>query len=157
MSLLNRDAGSGESQSQNDAISIAIAPALLSTSAWMIALGLSLAPAVTTGIARFSYGLILPAMRQDLSWTYAEAGWINTANAIGYLLGSLLALMFVAKLGPRLLFVSGMIVTTLALLASGLTRDFWFLSLWRVLAGLGGAPAFIAGGAMASTLFRGDP
>ena len=38
-----------------------------------------------------------------------------------------------------------------------LTRDFWFLSLWRVLAGLGGAPAFIAGGAMVSTLFRGDP
>jgi hypothetical protein len=63
MSLINQDAGSGESQSQNDAIAIAISPALLSTSAWMTALGLSLAPAVTTGIARFSYGLILPAMR----------------------------------------------------------------------------------------------
>jgi MFS family permease len=72
-------------------------------------------------------------------------------------MGALLALMFVAKLGPRRLFAGGMIVTTLALLASGLTRDFWFLSLWRVLAGLGGAPAFIAGGAMVSTLFRGDP
>jgi hypothetical protein len=55
MSLINQDAGSGESQSQNDAIAIAISPALLSTSAWMTALGLSLAPAVTTGIARFSY------------------------------------------------------------------------------------------------------
>ena len=157
MSLVNQDVGSRELSSQNDAIAIAISPALLSTSAWMTALGLSLAPAVTTGIARFSYGLILPAMREDLSWTYTEAGWINTANAIGYLMGSLLALMFVAKLGPRRLFVGGMIVTTLALLASALTRDFWFLSLWRVLAGLGGAPAFIAGGAMVSTLFRVDP
>jgi predicted MFS family arabinose efflux permease len=126
MSLTNQDVGSVESPSQNDTIAIAISPALLSTSAWMTALGLSLAPAVTTGIARFSYGLVLPAMRQDLSWTYTEAGWINTANAIGYLMGSLLALMFVAKLGPRRLFVGGMIVTTLALLASALTRDSGF-------------------------------
>ena len=126
------------------------------SSAWLIACGLSLGPAVSNGLARFAYGLVLPAMRQDLSWTYAQAGWINTANAIGYLIGSALVLRFVGTIGPRRLYICGMVVTTIALLASGLTRDFWLLSLWRIAAGIGGASVFIAGGAIASTLFRGD-
>ncbi len=126
------------------------------TSEWLIACGLSLGPAVSNGLARFSYGLVLPAMRQDLSWSYAEAGWINTANAIGYLLGALLVLRFVGVFGLRRFYICGMAVTTAALFASGLTHDFWMLSLWRIAAGIGGAPAFIAGGAIVSTLFRGD-
>ncbi|MEM7522602.1 MAG: YbfB/YjiJ family MFS transporter [Pseudomonadota bacterium] len=123
---------------------------------WAIALCLSLAPAVTNGLARFAYGLILPAMRQDLGWTFTEAGWVNTANAIGYLLGALAALALISRIGARRLFVVGMILTAVALLASAFARDLWAMSLWRILAGVGGAPAFIAGGALASSLFVGD-
>lgn len=129
---------------------------LSTRSAWLIVIGLCLGPAVSNGLARFAYGLVLPAMKQDLGWTYTEAGWINTANAIGYLLGALLALRFIGRFGPRRLFVAGMVLTTVALLASGLTSDFRLLSLCRILAGIGGAPAFIAGGAMVSTLFQDD-
>ena len=123
---------------------------------WLIILGLSLGPAVSNGFARFAYGLILPEMRADLGWTYAEAGWINTANAIGYLIGAVAALALISRLGPRRLFIAGMWLTAAALLLSALTRDFWALSLWRALAGVGGAPAFIAGGVIASALFRDD-
>jgi MFS family permease len=129
---------------------------LSARSAWLIAVGLSLGPAVSNGLARFAYGLVLPAMRQDLHWSYTEAGWINTANALGYLLGAGLTLLLVAKSGPRRLFIGGMVLTTIALLASGLTRDFWLFSLWRIVAGVGGAPVLIAGSAMVSTLFSGD-
>lgn len=123
---------------------------------WLIVLGLSLGPAVSNGFARFAYGLVLPAMRDDLGWTYTEAGWINTANAIGYLLGALLALGLISRLGASFLFIAGMALTALALIMSGLTQDFWLLSFWRVIAGIGGAPVFIAGGVMASALFRDD-
>lgn len=123
---------------------------------WLIVLGLSLGPAVSNGFARFAYGLVLPAMRSDLGWTYTEAGWINTANAIGYLLGALLALGLISRLGPAFLFIAGMALTALSLVLSGLTNDFWLLSAWRILAGIGGAPVFIAGGVMASALFRDD-
>lgn len=123
---------------------------------WLIVLGLSLGPAVSNGYARFAYGLLLPAMREDLSWSFTEAGWINTTNAIGYLLGSLLALALISRWGARNLFIAGFVLTTAALLASALSRDLWLLSFWRVLAGIGGAPVFIAGGAMASTLFAQD-
>ncbi len=123
---------------------------------WWIVAGLSLGPAVSNGFARFAYGLILPAMREDLHWTYTQAGWINTANAIGYLAGAVLALAMIGRFGARRLFIAGLVVTTLALFLSGLTRDFWALTVWRVLAGIGGAPVFIAGGAMASALFPDD-
>ena len=50
---------------------------------WLVLFGLSLGVLVTNGFGRFAYGLILPAMRADLGWTYAQAGWLNTANALG--------------------------------------------------------------------------
>lgn len=123
---------------------------------WWIVAGLSMGPAVTNGFARFAYGLILPSMQTDLAWNFTQAGWINTANAIGYLVGSLLALALVSSWGPRKLFVWGMALTTVALVFSATTRDLTMLSVWRILAGIGGAPVFIAGGAMASALFADD-
>jgi len=129
---------------------------LSARSPWLIAIGLCLGPAVSNGLARFAYGLVLPAMKQDLGWTYTQAGWINTANAIGYLVGALLALGVIRTLGPQRLFIGGIVLTAFALVASGLTRDFWLLSLCRILAGIGGAPALIAGSAMVSSLFKGD-
>ncbi|MBV9469483.1 MAG: YbfB/YjiJ family MFS transporter, partial [Abitibacteriaceae bacterium] len=53
-----------------------------------LALGLCLAPAVAIGFGRFAYALILPAIRINLGWSYAQAGGLNTANAVGYLLGA---------------------------------------------------------------------
>lgn len=120
---------------------------------WLIALGLSMGPAVTNGLARFAYGLLLPDMQADLGWTYAEAGWINTANAIGYLIGAIYALATIGRHGAVRLFVWGMALTTLALALSALSRDLYVLSFWRIVAGIGGAPVFIAGGALAAALF----
>ena len=50
---------------------------------WLVIAGLALGPAVTNGFARFAYGQILPAMRDDLAWNFTQAGWVNTANAVG--------------------------------------------------------------------------
>lgn len=122
----------------------------------MIVLGLSLGPAISNGFARFAYGLVLPAMRDDLAWNFTQAGWINTANAVGYLIGALLALSLVGRVGPRALFIWGFALTVLALVLSATTRDLWVLSIWRVVAGIGGAPVFIAGGVIASGLFTED-
>ena len=55
-----------------------------------VALALSLGAAVSLGITRFAYALLLPPMRADLGWSYSLAGAMNTVNALGYLLGALL-------------------------------------------------------------------
>src|SRR5690606_27453021 len=108
--------------------------------------------AVAVGFARFAYALILPAMKTDLQLNYAQAGWLNTANALGYLLGALITIAVVARVGNRRLFVGGLALTTLALIANGWTHNFELLTLFRFLSGFGAAGAFICGGVLSGVL-----
>nr|HMN84324.1 YbfB/YjiJ family MFS transporter [Burkholderiaceae bacterium] len=122
-----------------------------------IALLLSFGPVVSNSFARFAYALILPAMRSDLQWNYAQAGSINTVNAFGYLLGALLTRVLVARIGNRQLFVAGMVITSLSLLATGLVRDLAPLSALRIVTGIGGAMVFVCGGALSGNILPARP
>lgn len=122
-----------------------------------IAFLLSLGTVVSNSFARFAYALMLPAMRNDLGWNWSQAGWLNTANAFGYLAGALLARALVDRVGNRALFVAGMPATALALLATGLVDDLLALSALRAIAGVAGAMVFVCGGALAGNVFPDDP
>lgn len=119
--------------------------------------GLALGVCVTNGFARFAYGLILPAMKSEMGWTYAQAGWLNTANALGYIGGAVLTMLLIRRVSPARLFAVGMVTTTLALLATGLSPVLWWQTLWRITAGVLGALSFSTAGALAAGLFHGDP
>ncbi|HKE38778.1 MAG TPA: YbfB/YjiJ family MFS transporter [Casimicrobiaceae bacterium] len=123
---------------------------------WVIG-ALSLAPAVANSFARFAYALLLPPMRAELSLSYSQAGSLNTANALGYLLGAVLAAAYVSRVGNRRLFGVGMVVTVLALVASGLADTFIALLCLRAIAGFGGAMVFICGAVLASNVFPDRP
>ena len=123
---------------------------------WIV-VALSLGPAVANSFARFAYALLLPAMRAEMGLTYAQAGALNTANALGYLAGALLAARFVSSLGNRRLFAAGMIVTAAALAASGLSADYATQLVLRALAGVGGAVVFICGAVLASNVYPDEP
>jgi predicted MFS family arabinose efflux permease len=127
------------------------APRPEGTSLWIVA-GLAMGPAVALGLARFAYALLLPAMRLDLSWTYANAGAMNTANAAGYLAGALIAAPVARRFGVKQTFLAGVLLTALGIGASGLTSQFIALLSLRVLAGLTGALAFVAGGSMTAAV-----
>ncbi len=109
------------------------------------ALGLALGPAVAIGLARFDYALLLPSMRADLHWSFATAGAMSTANALGYLAGALLAAVAARRYGARRVFVASLGVTVMALLATGGTDNTVVLVALRAVAGASGALAFIAG------------
>ncbi|MDH3318060.1 MAG: YbfB/YjiJ family MFS transporter [Betaproteobacteria bacterium] len=123
----------------------------------LVALLLSFGPAVSNSFSRFAYALILPAMRSDLQWNYSQAGSINTVNALGYLFGALLTRALVARLGNRALYGWGMVLTSVAITATGFVRDFEALMAVRVLAGVGGAAVFICGGALSGNIFPKRP
>ncbi len=123
---------------------------------WLLLTGLALGVLVTNGFGRFAYGLILPAMRADLDWTYAQAGWLNTANALGYILGAAGTMWALRHRGPAGLFALGLAVTALALVATGLVPALWWQSLWRFLTGLFGALSFSTAGALAARLWPHD-
>jgi MFS family permease len=124
---------------------------------WFVILALTFGPVVSNSLARFGYALVLPAMKNDLDWSYTVSGWINTSNALGYLIGALIALYLSNRVSPARLFSFGMVLTTLSILSSGLVEDVTLLSLMRLLAGIGGAPVFIAGAAMVAKTWPDEP
>lgn len=113
---------------------------------------LALGTASALGLARFAYGLILPAMRIELGWDLAQAGALTTANAVGYLLGALIATPVARRLNVAAAFHLGMVLTAVTLAATAATSSFPVLLLARAAAGLSGALVFITGGVIASHL-----
>jgi predicted MFS family arabinose efflux permease len=124
---------------------------------WLVLAGLALGVTVTNGFARFAYGLMLPAMKSEMGWTYAQAGWLNTANALGYVGGAVLTMLLIRRVPPTQLFAIGMVTTTLSLLATGLNAALSWQTVWRIAAGVLGAMSFSTAGTLAAGLFQGDP
>ena len=116
----------------------------------LIALGLAAGPVVALGFTRFAYALLLPAMRGDLHWTYAQAGGLNTANAAGYVIGAGTAVLWARRLGDRAAFAGALAVSALALLLTATTAAYPVLSLLRFVGGLATAVSFVLGSALAA-------
>ena len=98
---------------------------------WLVLAGLTLGVMVTNGFVRFAYGLILPAMRAELNWSFAQAGWLNTANAIGYLCGAVITALAIQNISQTKLFSIGLVLTTLSLIATGIETSMWWQTSWR--------------------------
>ena len=124
----------------------------LPTTTLPTAFGLALAAAVSLGLARFAYGLVLPAMRADLGWSYFLAGAMNTANAAGYLVGALLMPRLLARHDARTLLLWGGWGSALLLVAHAATRSDALLLLLRLLCGTASAASFVCGGLLAARL-----
>lgn len=112
------------------------------------AFGLGLAVAVGNGLARFSYALLLPAMRDDLGWSYAQAGWLNTANALGYVIGAIMGYLLLRQFSPSRLFIWGLWLSFISLLVTGLDAGLPWLTTARAVSGIGAAWVFSCGGAL---------
>ncbi|GAA1285283.1 hypothetical protein Psi02_32260 [Planotetraspora silvatica] len=126
----------------------------LSRARWQ-ALRLALGTASALGLARFAYGLLLPAMRDNLHWTLADAGTMSAANGLGYLLGALATPVVRRRLGTAATFRSGMVLTAIALAATPLGGDHLALLTARVVAGAAGALVFVTGGVIAARIATG--
>jgi predicted MFS family arabinose efflux permease len=117
-----------------------------------LAVGLALGAAVSLGVTRFAYGLLLPPMRADLQWSYTLAGAMNTANALGYLLGALATPWLLRRLGPLQVLVGGSLLASVFMGLTGFFTEAAPLLAQRVLAGVASALLFIAGGLLAARL-----
>src|SRR5512133_2332950 len=100
-----------------------------------LALALSLGTVVSLGITRFAYALLLPPMRADLQWSYTLAGAMNTANALGYLVGALLSPLVLRRVGVSRLLLAGSVFASLFMGLSGFFTEAAPLLLQRALAG----------------------
>ncbi|WP_454623849.1 YbfB/YjiJ family MFS transporter [Bradyrhizobium cenepequi] len=135
------------------------APDLPSSSAHLarLILILSLAPTAGLGIGRFAYSLVLPDMRDSLAWSYSAAGFMNTINAAGYLIGALCAARLIRRFGLVASVRWGTLACVVSLALCAITGNFVVLSFARLLAGLGAAAGFVGGGALAAMIAQTRP
>ncbi|KQB56249.1 MULTISPECIES: YbfB/YjiJ family MFS transporter [Acidovorax] len=120
-------------------------------SLWL-AVALSMGAAISLGITRFAYALLLPPMREDLGWSYALAGGMNTGNALGYLLGALATPSLLRRAAPGAVLLVGAAMATVFMGLSGFFTQAAPLLVQRLLAGGASALVFIAGGLLAARL-----
>jgi predicted MFS family arabinose efflux permease len=118
---------------------------------------LSLAPIIGLGIGRFAYSLVLPDMRDTLGWSYSAAGFMNTINAAGYLIGALVAARLIKRFGLSAAVRGATLACVASLALSALSGNFVALSFARLLVGLGAAIAFVSGAALAATIAQSRP
>ena len=111
-----------------------------------------MAAAVSLGITRFAYALLLPPMREDLSWTYTLAGSMNTFNALGYLIGALITPRILSRWGAVRVLMGGALLASLLMAATGFFSDTSILLTQRLLAGIASAAVFVSGGLLAARL-----
>jgi predicted MFS family arabinose efflux permease len=120
-------------------------------SLWTAA-ALALGAAVSLGLARFAYALLLPPMRADLGWSYTTAGAMNTLNAAGYLAGALLLPRALARIDARRLFLGGCLGTVATLALHGMVVSDAALGLLRFVSGVTSAATFATGGLLAARI-----
>lgn len=58
--------------------------------------------ALTFGLARYGYGLLLPEMRADLGMTASAAGLVSSATYASYLVANVLVVALVSRWGARI-------------------------------------------------------
>jgi len=118
----------------------------------VLAVALSLGAAISLGITRFAYALLLPVMRDDLAWSYTLAGAMNTVNAAGYLAGALMTPLLMRRLGTAAVLLWGSALASVFMALSGFFIEAHPLLLQRFLAGVASAYVFISGGLLAARI-----
>lgn len=77
--------------------------------------------AVTFGLARYGYGLLLPEMRSEFSLSEGQAGLIASATYAAYLIANIAVVLLMERFGPRVtiglsaaLAAGGMVIMAVA-------------------------------------------
>jgi MFS family permease len=83
---------------------------------WVIVATGTLTVFAALGLGRFALGMILPSMGAALRLSYAQLGWIGTANFVGYLGAVLVARSLAARLGSRVLIATALLVVGASML-----------------------------------------
>jgi predicted MFS family arabinose efflux permease len=92
--------------------------------------------ALTYGLTRFAYGLLLPSIRADLNLSTIAAGWIGGLAFASYCLGVVLAFTLGDHFGERCITVLAGSCATGAMAIIAVSSSAWSLGLAMALGGL---------------------
>jgi len=105
------------------------------------------------GFGRMSYTIILPAMKDGLSFNYTQLGLLGTGNFIGYLTMAIIGGFLAARFGTRIIITAGLALMGITMILTGLAKSFEFAFTMRLLTGIGNGAAFVPAMALGSAWF----
>jgi predicted MFS family arabinose efflux permease len=91
--------------------------------------------AVTYGLARFSFGLLLPEINQSLEMSEFVSGIISSLFYLAYCVTIILSTVITTREGPRRMIILAGLSAFVGLLLMGITPNVWVLALGVLLAG----------------------
>ncbi len=106
--------------------------------------------AVAQSFGRFAYGVVLPAVRDDLGISNTLAGFIGTLNVAAYLVGTIVVAAITSKLRLMSVLRLGFVFSVCGLALASIAPGPAVLGLAMFLAGLGGAFIWIPAPAIAA-------
>jgi predicted MFS family arabinose efflux permease len=92
--------------------------------------------ALTYGLGRFAYGLLLPAIQADLHMSASVAGLVAGTSFASYCVGIVLALAYVNRVEDRVLAGSAGMAATVGLAMIAVSWSGWNIALAMALCGL---------------------
>lgn len=123
--------------------------------AWWIAGAGILVLFACLGLARFSFGALLPPTAAALKLSYSQQGWLGTVSFVGYLLMVAWAPMLYRRLGPRLGISLGLMLIAVSMVGVGLSGNYLAALGWYFLSGVGsGASNILIMGLLAAWFAR---
>jgi predicted MFS family arabinose efflux permease len=117
---------------------------------WGVVLLVALGAAVAQAFGRFTYSVLLPAVRDDLGVSNTVAGLLGTANVGAYLAGTLLIIRATATVRLMTIMRVGLALSLSGLVVAGVAPNGAVLALGLVVMGLGGACIWIPSPAIAA-------
>ena len=109
------------------------------SSGWVVVLLMALSAAVGQAFGRFSYGVLLPAVRDDMGISNTLAGFIGGANVGAYLVGTLLVSWIAGRYRLLAIMRLGLLMVVAGLFGAAFSATPLALASALGLAGVGGA------------------
>ncbi len=105
------------------------------------------------GFGRFGYSAILPDMQRALELSSAAAGSLASWNLAGYTIMGLVGGILASRFGARLVVTTGMVLTTVGMLLTGVSGGLLAASAARFVTGLGNGMVMAPSIALMSSWF----
>ncbi|MEM1517910.1 MAG: MFS transporter, partial [Nitrososphaerota archaeon] len=82
-------------------------------------------------------GLLLPAIRAEWGLSLTEAGYLLSFGYVGMFLGAIFSGLIADRIGRKYTMIVMILVGSVFTGLCGVTWDFWSMSIFRILAGIG--------------------
>ncbi|MGO4886636.1 MFS transporter [Anaerobacillus sp. MEB173] len=110
---------------------------------WFILILITCCVLASLGFGRFSFGAILPFMKNGLHLNYQETGYLASSIFLGYLFAVFVAGYFVIRFKEKRVIISSLILISIGMVLTAMAPNFYIAYLGCLMIGLGTGGVYV--------------